>query len=91
MFARNLFLTNGIVAQKSELATDPEIRMPFLLGSHVSKIFEISIFHNDVDLKTKLFLDVSKLKLFGRRSKKLFQRIVGSYPSTSLIVTSMIK
>ena len=59
------------MAQKSELATDPEIKIPFVLGLHFSKIRGISIFHKDVDLNTKLFLDVSKLKFFGKRSEKL--------------------
>ena len=59
----NLFFTNGMDAHKSEFGEEP-IMITFLaLGKFCSSIRAIKLFHRELDLKTKLFLDISNVTI----------------------------
>ena len=55
----NLFLINGTVAQKSELTEEL-----------LSKLSPIRQFHKELDLKTKLFLEISNAMLLIAKCKQ---------------------
>ena len=69
----NLFFTKAIVAHKSEFGVEPTIITYSLSRKHVSTFFSnitpTSLFHIELDLKTKLFFDISN-SMSGRCNKK---------------------
>ena len=65
----NFCLTNGILAQKSEFLEEPITIMLLSSGTLFSSISLINLFHKWQDLKTKLFLEISKATIGGCNKK----------------------